>query len=564
MTIGKKLMLGFGILIVIIGLFGGYAIIELGNVNSELNDLYLLHLKGVEHIKDADKQLIAIARARSNMILSADAEEQQRHISNIRQRFINFENNIELSDQVTVTDEGKQKNVEILRLWEQVKETENEIIALVERDEITDAISLTRQSRQIVDQIEVEINTLVDIKNRLALESYNNSDIAFARTSIIMVSGLVLSLILGISITVFMKKSISNPISKLEKNAALIAMGDLTVETIQIKNKDEIGALANSFNKMTDGLRVLITNIITNAQVIASSSEELTAMSEQSALASEELSKTISDIANGASSQAKDTSVAADNVTNIGNLLIQNSDFINEVTSSAREIGDRKDEGYTILKQLIVNTSENDQAAQVVYDNIMSNNESAEKIERASSMIQSIADQTNLLALNAAIEAARAGEAGKGFAVVADEIRKLAEQSNRFTKEIKDIIDELKARSQSAVETTMKVKDIVKEQNSSVSLTEDKFDLIAVAIEQTESISQKLVDSSELLSVNKEMIYNLMANLSAIAEENAAGSQQASASIEEQTATVEEIAKSSESLSLVAMDLMGLVKQFKI
>lgn len=564
MTIGKKLMLGFGILIVIIGLFGGYAIIELGNVNSELNDLYLLHLKGVEHIKDADKQLIAIARARSNMILSADAEEQQRHISNIRQRFINFENNIELFDQVTVTDEGKQKNVEILRLWEQVKETENEIIALVERDEITDAISLTRQSRQIVDQIEVEINTLVDIKNRLALESYNNSDIAFARTSIIMVSGLVLSLILGISITVFMKKSISNPISKLEKNAALIAMGDLTVETIQIKNKDEIGALANSFNKMTDGLRVLITNIITNAQVIASSSEELTAMSEQSALASEELSKTISDIANGASSQAKDTSVAADNVTNIGNLLIQNSDFINEVTSSAREIGDRKDEGYTILKQLIVNTSENDQAAQVVYDNIMSNNESAEKIERASSMIQSIADQTNLLALNAAIEAARAGEAGKGFAVVADEIRKLAEQSNRFTKEIKDIIDELKARSQSAVETTMKVKDIVKEQNSSVSLTEDKFDLIAVAIEQTESISQKLVDSSELLSVNKEMIYNLMANLSAIAEENAAGSQQASASIEEQTATVEEIAKSSESLSLVAMELMELVKQFKI
>lgn len=137
-------------------------------------------------------------------------------------------------------------------------------------------------------------------------------------------------------------------------------------------------------------------------------------------------------------------------------------------------------------------------------------------------------------------------------------------ESNRFTKEIKDIIDELKARSQSAVETTMKVKDIVKEQNSSVSLTEDKFDLIAVAIEQTESISQKLVDSSELLSVNKEMIYNLMANLSAIAEENAAGSQQASASIEEQTATVEEIAKSSESLSLVAMDLMGLVKQFKI
>lgn len=564
MTIGKKLMLGFGILVILIGLIGGYGILELGSVNSELNDLYLLHLKGVEYIKDADIQLIAIARARSNMILAVDAEEQQRHIANIRQRFEKFESNIQMFDQVTVTDVGKQKNVEILKMWSQVKNIENEIIAFVEKNDVTSAINLTRQSRQLADQIEAEIYSLVEIKNRLALESYNNSDTAYARTSVIMMSGTFLSFILGVIITVFMKKTISNPISKLEKNAALIAMGDLTVEAIQIKNTDEIGALANSFNKMTEGLRLLITNIITNAQIIASSSEELTAMSEQSALASEELSKTITDIANGASSQASDTSVAADNVVNIGNLLIQNSDFINEVTESAREIGDRKDEGYAILKQLIVNTNENDQAAQVVYDNIMSNNESAEKIERASSMIQSIADQTNLLALNAAIEAARAGEAGKGFAVVADEIRKLAEQSNRFTKEIKDIIDELKDRSQSAVETTMKVKDIVKEQSNSVSLTEQKFDMIAVAIEQTQSISQKLVHSSEMLSMNKEKIYNLMENLSAIAEENAAGSQQASASIEEQTATVEEIAKSSESLSLVAMELMELVKQFKI
>ena len=82
----------------------------------------------------------------------------------------------------------------------------------------------------------------------------------------------------------------------------------------------------------------------------------------------------------------------------------------------------------------------------------------AEKIEKASEMIQNIAEQTNLLALNAAIEAARAGEAGRGFSVVADEIRKLAEQSNSFTSEITIVIEELKSKSQNAVD---KVQDVI-------------------------------------------------------------------------------------------------------
>ena len=194
----------------------------------------------------------------------------------------------------------------------------------------------------------------------------------------------------------------------------------------------------------------------------------------------------------------------------------------------------------------------------------MSNNESAEKIDTASTMIQSIADQTNLLALNAAIEAARAGEAGRGFSVVAEEIRKLAEQSNNFTSDIKEVINELKAKSQSAVDTMKVVQTTIMDQTSSVKDTEGKFEAIARAIDSVNDIIEKLNESSKLMIQNKDIIISLSENLSDISEENAAGTQQASASMQEQAATIEEIANSGESLAEIAEELQALVAQFKI
>jgi len=361
-----------------------------------------------------------------------------------------------------------------------------------------------------------------------------------------------------------MDKIIAKPIAKISVVLDRIAEGDLTVDQVTVKTNDEIKVLSNSISKMVEGLKMLISNILKSAENISSSSEELTATSEQTAVACETVAKTITEIARGASDQANDTEKAASRAVEMGTLLGGNKENINYVSQSYLEIGRKKEEGFSILRDLVEKTETSNKAAQTVHDIIMSNNESAEKIEGASVMIQNIADQTNLLALNAAIEAARAGEAGKGFAVVAEEIRKLAEQSNKFTIEIKEIIEELKGNSESAANTMNLARQIVEEQGHSVSKTEEKFEMIARAVVKADSIVERLSHSSILLDKNKDLVLEIMENLSAIAQENAASTEEASAAIQEQTASVVQVSHACEGLSLIAMDLMAMVRKFKI
>ena len=379
---------------------------------------------------------------------------------------------------------------------------------------------------------------------------------------------IILMSLVGLGLVVligwFIASSITKPIRVIASAMERAEHGDLSFESIQIKNKDEVGMLSQSFNSMVTGLKTLILGVTDSSEIIAASAEQLTASSQQSSLASEEVAKTITEIARGANEQATDTEKAAANVMKIGELLDQSIVHMDRVKHSAHEIELRKNEGFTILTELVSKTELSQSISDSVYEIILSNNDSAEKIENASGMIQNIADQTNLLALNAAIEAARAGEAGRGFAVVADEIRKLAEQSNSFTKEIKDIIAELKHKSQFAVETTVQSKEIAENQAQSVKETEQKFELIANAIADTHRAIDLLSSTTLELNSNKERVLGLMENLSAIAEENAAGTEEASASIEEQSATVEEIANSSENLSLIATELKVMVQKFKL
>jgi methyl-accepting chemotaxis protein len=191
-------------------------------------------------------------------------------------------------------------------------------------------------------------------------------------------------------------------------------------------------------------------------------------------------------------------------------------------------------------------------------------NISAQNIQKAVGLIQSIAEETDLLSLNASIEAARAGDAGRGFAVVAEEIRKLADQSRRSANEIEDIIKKLLFESNTTVEVMKEVKTNIATQQERISETKDRFTSVGEGIQASlanvDGISSKVSD----LEQSKVVVLDVISTLSSISEENAAVTQETSASTEELNTTVTKLSQSSIELKSLSLQLEQDLSIFKL
>lgn len=377
--------------------------------------------------------------------------------------------------------------------------------------------------------------------------------------------GVFLSLVLVTIVMYNFSNRMGRALEDVTIRAEKIASLDVTEDISQVltDRKDEIGMLSNSFQMIIGNLRGFAKQIASISENLASSSRELTNSSEQSAIAADEVAKAIEDIAKGATHQAMDTEKGAQHINDLGKLVEQNQDNLKNLNDSTVEVGRLKDEGFQTLEGLVEKTASSNRATADIQNVIISTNKSAEKIGNASNMIKSIAEQTNLLALNAAIEAARAGDAGRGFAVVAEEIRKLAEQSNGFTEDIAIIVTDLNSKTQQAVITMEEVSSIAKLQSESVGQTNEKFIGISKAIENMNNIINRINKSGEEMMEKNDIVVEIINNLSAISEENAAGTEQAAASVEEQTATMAEIANASDALDELAREMQESISKFK-
>jgi methyl-accepting chemotaxis protein len=573
LTVAKKLYMGFIAVLLIIGLVGAVSIIGMQNINKKSSEITHTWLPGVEAINNINYLSSYLSSLEYKYVIEPDEKKLVLLEEKMNTTFSSMDEVLK-EYETTITQDEQQKHFDTLKeKWSKYEETHNKFLELGKEMNIVEGtgnvngvrlLSLIGEADNMFSSIQFTLNKLVELNHNNAVQASDDADSVFKSSLTIMSILSVVAVVFGLTIAFFSSRMISKPLKFVTDNVKQVAKGNLTMDPIRIKNNDEIGELAESFNEMGTSLANLIRKVTQTSETVAASSEQLLASSEQTTKATEQITIAIQEVAAGSEHQVSSAMAGNQSIQEISKGMEQVAGSIQIVSDLSVSTSEKAEAGNIVVTETVTQMGIVQDHVSKISNMIHVLGTRSKEIGNIVDLISQVSDQTNLLALNAAIEAARAGEHGKGFAVVADEVRKLAEESNKSTDNIRVLIGQIQKEinevTLSMEEGTKSVKSGIEKVNETGKSFHEITEMISNITTQTQEVSAIV----EEVNASTEDMVQKMSEIATISQQSAGNSQQVAASAQEQNASMEEITASANSLSHMAQELQENVSRFRV
>ena len=570
-TVSKKIILSFALLIVMFLGFGAFACHSGQKLHETVVDLvgWTDNLAAVANVADAASAERRVAIIRAVAKDPAKRAEIDNTLAALKKEtddaFVKYEK--ALSNIVYTTPDGAAEDRAILenerKAWAAYRATDSEVDAMLAEGKNDEAFAYL--DGPALEKYKNFTELITKDRDRCiagAREANDNGTSVYesviTTTIIVAVIVLLLTCVCGF----LLLRTISSSVDMILTNLRKIAQGDLRIH-LSTDSGDEFAQMADDTNKMLENIRNMTKTIQKTAESVADASGTLTNTAEQSAHATQSVAQSITEVAEASHGQMDSVSEAKHQVQAFRRGLSNATSAIENVADDIEHTSQKAEEG----NQLVVATVDQMNA---IADTVVSSSEVVAKLGERSKeigniveVISGISGQTNLLALNAAIEAARAGEHGHGFAVVAEEVRKLAEESQNASKQIGDLIRAIQEETEEAVTAMETGRTEAEKGRENVAATGEGFSEILSMIRRIQENAGSIKATMDDLGQRAEKIDSATGEIHDAASKVASESQTVSAATEEQAAGMEEIAASSRGLSDMAHELNTAAAKFK-